>query len=65
MEAEDAPSPAPYPIQRGLTQTMRDQATKEDNIDCIQAWAGQSAGLAEDKSATEITRDLWEEMQDF
>src|SRR5262245_57897019 len=41
--APEAPAPASYPIQRGLTAGMRGLGTKENNIDRIQAWAGQSA----------------------
>ena len=41
-----SPATAPYPVQRGLTQAMRDAAVKENDIDRIQAWAGQSAGMA-------------------
>lgn len=63
MEASDAPANAPYPVQRALTQAMRDCATKENNIDCIQAWAGQSARLSQSISATEITRNLWRDIQ--
>lgn len=64
MEAPDAPAAAPYPVQRSLTQAMRDNATKEDNIDCLQAWAGQSAHLSRAISATEITQNLWRDMRD-
>jgi nitronate monooxygenase len=56
----DAPSPAPYPVQRGLTQTMRDRATKENDIDRMQAWAGQSAALAKAMPAGDLIRDLWQ-----
>ncbi len=63
MEADDAPAPAPYPVQRGLSQVMRDTGAKENNIDCTQAWAGQSARLAQNISATTITQNLWSEMK--
>ena len=58
--APDAPPPAPYPVQRGLTQAMRDAATKSGDIDRMQAWAGQSAALAMPRPAGDIVRDLWE-----
>jgi nitronate monooxygenase len=56
----DAPSPAPYPIQRGLTQAMRDAAMKENDIDRIQAWAGQSAGLAPARPAGMVLNEIWD-----
>jgi nitronate monooxygenase len=57
--APDAPNPAPYPVQRGLTQAMRDAATKSNDIDRMQAWSGQSARLAMAKPAGDVVRDLW------
>lgn len=57
--APDAPSPAPYPVQRGLTQAMRDAGSKNNDIDRLQAWSGQSARLAPAKPAGEVVRELW------
>jgi nitronate monooxygenase len=57
--APDAPNPAPYPVQRGLTQAMRDAGTKANDIDRMQAWSGQSARLAQAKPADEVVRELW------
>ena len=58
-----APPAAPYPVQRGLTRAMRDAAVKENDIERIQAWAGQSASLAKAVPAGEVVRRLWEESQ--
>lgn len=57
--ARDAPAPAPYPVQRALTQSMRDAATKSGDIDRMQAWAGQSAWMASARPAADIARELW------
>jgi nitronate monooxygenase len=60
---KDAPEPAPYPLQRGLTKAMRDLGARTDDIDRIQAWAGQSSGLAKAEPAEALTRSLWNEAQ--
>ncbi len=61
--AEGSPVPAPYPVQRGLTQTMRQAANSRNNIDAMQAWAGQSARLAKAMPAAAIIDELWDETQ--
>ena len=58
-----APAPAPYPVQRMLTQPMRDMANREGDVERMQAWAGQSAALARALPAGELTQKLWREAQ--
>jgi nitronate monooxygenase len=59
--AAGAPPPAPYPVQRALTQAMREAATRENNVDRMQAWSGQAGRLAPAAPAAEITARWWEE----
>ena len=59
--APDAPRSAPYPVQRGLTQAMRQEALKAGDAERMQLWAGQSAKLAQNQPAGTITQQLWEE----
>lgn len=62
-QANDAPKPAPYPIQRSLTAAMREAAVKENDVQRMQAWAGQASYLAQAKPAGELLTTLWAQAQ--
>lgn len=57
--ASSAPSPAPYPVQRGLTAAMRAHAHQIGDVQRMQAWAGQSARMARAEPAADIVGHLW------
>jgi nitronate monooxygenase len=59
----DAPRPAPYPVQRGLTRGMREAALAHDDATRMQIWAGQSARLARAMPAGDLTRRLWHDAE--
>jgi nitronate monooxygenase len=59
--SDEAPQPAPYPVQRGLTAAMRATAAKAGDVSRMQAWAGQSAGLARAEPARKILQRLWDD----
>lgn len=63
--ASDAPPPAPYPVQRGLTAAMRGKAVEENDVERMQAWAGQSAHLAQAIPAADLTAALWRDTLDI
>jgi nitronate monooxygenase len=58
--ADSAPSPAPYPVQRGLTATMRSVGQRQGDVNRIQAWAGQSAALARAEPAADLVHHIWD-----
>jgi nitronate monooxygenase len=57
--------PAPYPVQRGLTRLMREDAARTGDPERMQMWAGQAARLSKSESAAVITQNLWDEALEF
>ncbi len=62
-ESPEAPRPAPYPVQRGLTATMTEAGKQAQDIDRMQVWAGQAAALARVEPAATLARRLWAEAE--
>jgi nitronate monooxygenase len=57
--APDAPAPAPYPVQRGLTTPMRLAAQEAGDAQRLQTWAGQSAALARAEPTSDVVERVW------
>ncbi len=57
----DAPPPAPYPVQRGLTAEMKKAGAAAGDHHRMQVWAGQSAAMARPIPAGELVNRIWEQ----
>jgi nitronate monooxygenase len=55
----DAPPPAPYPVQRGLTAPMKEAGAAAGDYHRMQVWAGQSAAMAKPVPAGELAVEIW------
>jgi len=63
--APNAPAPAPYPVQRGLTARMRAAAQKSGDVQRMQAWAGQAASLAKSEPAGKLAQHFWAQAKEL
>ena len=61
----EAPRPAPYPVQRGLTTMMKEAGAAAGDYHRMQVWAGQSAAMAKPIPAGDLVHQLWKEAQEL
>jgi nitronate monooxygenase len=61
--ASNAPRAAPYPVQRGLTASMKEAGAAAADMHRMQVWAGQSAAMARAVPAMDLVHSIWRDAQ--
>jgi nitronate monooxygenase len=61
----DAPPPAPFPVQHGLTTPMKAAGAAANDPQRMQLWAGQSAAMAKPIAAGALVREMWDEAKQY
>jgi nitronate monooxygenase len=61
--APGSPTPAPYPVQRGLTTRMREAGAAANDHHRMQIWAGQSAAMSRSIPAGDLIAAVWRQAE--
>lgn len=61
----EAPLPAPFPVQAGLTAAMKAAGAVANDHHRMQLWAGQSAAMARPITAGALVSQMWEEARRY